>query len=315
MKPKVSVLIPMRNAEPFIASTLSSILLEQDVAIEILVIDDKSTDGSLQRVRKIHDQRIKIIAGKGEGISSCLNIGLESISGEIVMRCDADDLYPEGRIRTQVEWLDAHPEYGAVCGGFSTMDAAGCPVARLDTGNAAEDITTELNGGKTRTSFCTFALRTDIFDLLGGFRPYFVTAEDIDFQLRLGEIARVMYLPESFYFYRIHDASVTHTQGSRKRIFYEDKAREFLLQRMTTGQDDLQRGCPPEPPDAATDKPGSSAKQIRGYLTAAAWQKHAQGDRFQALALGCRALKQSPWDADSWRSFFALMLKPPGMTR
>ena len=127
--PRVTVLVPMHNAEPYVVQTLLSVLVEMDVDVEVLVINDKSTDQSLERVLSVHDQRIRIVDGPGVGISACLNTGLASARGDIIMRCDADDLYPAGRISRQVTWLDDNPQYGAVCGGFSTIDKAGRLIA------------------------------------------------------------------------------------------------------------------------------------------------------------------------------------------
>lgn len=310
VSPRVSVLIPMHNAEPFIVATLNSVLLEKDVPIEVVVINDKSTDQSLAQVLTICDKRMRVIEGPGVGISACMNAGLVAAKGDIIMRCDADDQYPVARIKEQVAWLDANPEYAAVCGGFSTMDTVGRLVTQLSTGDMVEEITGELNSGKTRTHLCSFAIRRNAIYSLGGFRPYFVTAEDIDFQLRLGDIAKVMYLPHSYYFYRLHDASVTHTQGSNKREFFETTARQFQQQRKTTGQDDLERGCPPAPPDVQSDKPGTAAQQIQGILTGAAWREHAAGNKLKAVGLSCRALMQSPYNIGLWRNLLILLVKP-----
>ncbi|MFZ2160715.1 MAG: glycosyltransferase family A protein [Sideroxyarcus sp.] len=308
--PHVSVLVPMHNAEPYVVAALASVLLEKDVPIEVVVINDKSTDRSLEKVLGVSDKRIRVIDGPGTGVSACLNVGLAAAKGDIVMRCDADDLYPPGRIKDQAAWLDVNPEYAAVCGSFSTIDTAGRLIANLATGDTIKDITVELNSGKTRTSLCTYAIRRASLHVVGGFRPYFVTAGDIDFQLRLGEVAKVMYLPLSCYLYRLHDSSITHTQGNSKRIFFEETARQFLLQRRATGQDDLQRGRPPSPPDVKSDKPGTVVRQIQGMLTGAAWDEHAAGNKPKAVYLGWRALRQSPGDLGLWRSLLALIMKP-----
>lgn len=307
---RVSVLVPLHNAEPYIAQTLNSILQETEVPIEVVVVNDRSTDHSLDVVKRIRDERIRVVEGPGRGIAACLNAGLAAVRGEVLMRCDADDLYPVGRIREQLAWLDAHSEYGAVCGSFSTMDESGRVVADLVTGDIGEEITEELNNSRTRTHLCSYAIRMDVLRGLDGFRSFFVTAEDIDFQLRLGEVARVMYLPRTFYLYRLHDASITHTQGNAKRLFFENTARLFQEQRKTDGQDDLQRGCPPAPPEGGVEAAGSVGSQIGGYLTGLAWREHAAGNKFKALGLGFRAVQRSPWDMRSWRSLFALLLKP-----
>jgi glycosyltransferase involved in cell wall biosynthesis len=308
--PRVSVLIPMHNAEAFIVSTLTSVLQEKNVAIEVVVINDKSTDQSLQKALSVIDERIRIVDGPGLGIASCMNAGLAAAQGDIVMRCDADDHYPEGRISEQVNWLDAHPQYDAVCGRFATMDSLGRLAAEMATGDFKENITEELNAGKTRTHFCTFAIRKKSIHSVGGFRPYFVTAEDIDFQLRLGEIANVMYLPHSVYLYRLHDTSITHSQGNLKRIFFESTARLFQSQRKASGSDDLQRGCPPEPPEVQSDKPGIAAQQIQGILTGAAWYEHSLGRKSKAVVLGLRALRLTPFAPRMWWGVMALILKP-----
>ena len=305
--PRVSVIVPMRNAEAFVEATLKSILLEAAVALEVLVINDGSTDCSLERVLRICDSRIRILEGAGVGISAAMNLGLAAANGDIVMRCDADDLYPVGRIRDQVAWLDAHQEYVAVCGGFATLDGSGRAVATLATGESEEDITAELNSGHTRTTFCSYAMRKHTTEQVSGFRPYFVTAEDLDFQLRLANFGRVMYLPGVTYQYRLHADSITHTQSNEKRIFFEATAREFQRQRALGGQDDLQLGHPPTPPNTGICKPGSAAKQIAGMLLGSAWRAHQSGNKREAMVLGFRALTHIPFDVTVWRSVVALI--------
>jgi glycosyltransferase involved in cell wall biosynthesis len=308
--PRVSIIVPMRNAEAFVEATLKSILLEARVVLEVLVINDRSTDRSLERVLRIGDSRIRVIEGLGAGISAAMNLGLAAARGNFIMRCDADDLYPVSRIWDQVNWLDAHQDYAAVCGGFATLDGSGRPVAILATGVVAEEITAELNAGHTRTSFCTYAVRKNSIEPIGEFRSYFETAEDIDFQLRLANYARVMYLPQTTYLYRLHADSITHTQSSAKRMFYENTAREFQRQRTLDGQDDLMRGSPPVVPAVSDAKPGSAVRQVGGMLLGSAWRAHQGGNKWEAVVLGGRALMHMPLEPAVWRSVAALIAKP-----
>ncbi len=120
-RPLVSVIVPMRNAERHVRDTLVSILRERQTSIEVVVVDDCSTDASLERVREISDARVRVLQGPGRGVAACVNAGLDAARGAILMRCDADDLYPEGRIDQQVRWLQEHPHFDAVCGAFSTL--------------------------------------------------------------------------------------------------------------------------------------------------------------------------------------------------
>lgn len=301
----VSVVMPMRNAEPYVRQALASVLQEAEVPLEVVVVDDGSTDRSRAVVQAIGDPRVRIVEGPCRGISASMNTGLAAARGEIVMQCDADDLYPPGRIGYQVAWLQAHPEYDAVCGAFSTIDASGRAVADFSAGAedpSALEIGPELRGGTTRTSLCTYAIRRAALGAVGLHREYFETSSDIDLQLRLGEACRVAYLLHNTYFYRLHDASITHTQGNARRVFYESTAREFQRQRFATGTDDLAAGHPPVPPASHGDAPGQVASQIQGLLLGDAWRDLAMGQRRAAAAKAWRAVAVNPSSRATWIS-------------
>jgi glycosyltransferase involved in cell wall biosynthesis len=309
--PLVSVIIPMYNAEPFISATLVSILQEQQISLEVIVINDQSTDASLEKVLSIRDERIKVIEGKKEGIAAALNLGIAEAQGEIFMRCDADDLYPPGRIKEQINWLSQHPEFGAVCGGFSTIDQQRRTVANLVSRcQDNEEITVELRQGKTRTHFCTYATRAELLRKLDGFRSYFETAEDIDLQLRLGEQCRVMYIPEVQYYYRLHDTSITHSVDGIRREFFDQIARTFQQQRAIKGFDDLEQGCSPSPPRSFRKKTNRASEHIQGMLLGSAWREHQGGRKQQAVLLGVKSVVAQPKNFRVWRSLLALIVKP-----
>src|SRR5213593_4773866 len=105
MKPVVSVIMPMRNAERFFAESLHSVLNQQSRGssfdLEVVVVDDGSTDRSARIVREMNDPRIRLVAGPQRGISAAFNAGLAEARGEMIARCDADDLYPPGRLEWQ----------------------------------------------------------------------------------------------------------------------------------------------------------------------------------------------------------------------
>lgn len=306
----VSVIVPMYNAEAFISGTLLSILQDRHIPLEVVVVNDGSTDTSLERLRAIDDERVRVINGSCKGgPAAAMNVGLAIARGEIIMRCDADDLYPPQRMARQVEWLAGHPEFGAVCGSFSTIDSRGRLISKL-CGEDAEEITEELRNGITRTHFCTFAVRVEVLRASGGSRQYFHTAEDIDLQLRMGELCRVWYLPDIEYYYRLHDASLTHTQSNVDREFFESLAREFQHQRRTQGSDDLQRGCPPTPPQGSDKSAMKTAEHTQALLMGSAWQEHRAGHKLGALAIGMRSVIAQPSNMAAWRSLLALTIKP-----
>ena len=275
----VSIIMPMLNAEAYVSKTLASLLLEHETPIEVIVVNDKSTDQSLERVLAFSDERIRVIDGASRGISACMNAGLAVARGAVIMRCDADDLYPADRISRQMAWLSAHPGSSAVCGLFSTIDSRGRPVSDLRCGTEPCDITSELRQGTVRTHFCTYAVRAESIRKVGGFREYFESAEDIDMQFRLGESGRIGYVPELFYFYRLHATSITHKQSTVLREFFNRTAHDFQTQRRRAGLDELQRGHPPSKPQTAQSAPLSANAHVQALLLGRAWHEHANGKR------------------------------------
>lgn len=307
--PLVSVVITVRNAEAFISETLASLLQECEVPIEIVLVDNGCTDLTIEKALAFKDSRIRIIEGPRKGIAHALNVAYANVRGEIVMRCDGDDLFPAKRIQQQVKWLNEHPEFGAVCGRFSSIDAKGMPLIDFLVNRKPEEITEELQTGEIRTHIGTFAIRADVIRSAGGSREYFNCFEDFDFQLRLSETCRVWFEPEPGYIYRIHQTSSTHSASNIVREFLQEQAFRFQIQRQTQGLDDLQRGCPPPVPEHTYKSPRDTAEHLQDLLIGGAWLDHEAGHKKQALTKGLRAALALPNRVDGWRNLLFLTIK------
>ncbi len=308
--PVVSVIMPMHNAEAYVVQAVNSILRQPFQDLELIIIDDQSTDRSRNIVDSFfqNDSRIKLLNGNASGIAAAKNIGLRHAAGEFVMFCDADDLFADNCIETQLNWLSQAPGTGAVCARFALMDCNGGNIVDLGSGEISCDITDELLSGKTRTHLCTFSVKRDFVEKIGGFREFFVSAEDIDFQLRLAEVCKVFFLPNVVYYYRLHDSSIVHTQPSPKRLFYEETARIFRQQRAKRGEDDLQAGHPPPIP-LASGLPVNAKTQLQGALLGTAWRLHQEGRKLKAFKTGLSACRIRPGNLMAWKSFAMLFFK------
>lgn len=304
----VTVLMPMKNAAPYVEAALRTVL-DQAVDLEVVVIDDGSTDDSAHRVRGLQDDRLRIVPGPQHGIAAAFNAGLAAARGDIVTRCDADDFYEPGRLERQLRWLHEHPEFGAVCGSYAAVDGHGRTLAQFYRRSAPGEVTDDLRDGATRTSFCTWAVRADLLRQVGGCRTWFATGEDMDLQFRLAGVCRVWFDPGPCYRYRLHEQSVTHTQAQALRQFYETMAKEFARQRREEGTDDLERGNPPDPPRATGGQAPLLREQIQGFLNSRAWKACRNGRRGEALSLGLRALMAQPRKPASWTNFVKLGAK------
>jgi glycosyltransferase involved in cell wall biosynthesis len=312
----VSVVMPMRNAERYVADSLRSLLAQagqgEAFELEVIVVDDGSADRSATVVRGVNDARVRIVPGPQRGISAAFNAGLAAARGDILARCDADDLYPPDRLAWQVRWLNDHADFGAVCGHYTLIDDAGRAVHDMYGEYPPGDVTEELKAGRSRSHMCAYAFRTDVLRALGGCREWFVTSEDADLQFRLAETTRVWFAPRLSYLYRLHESSITHQQASPRRQFYEAMAKRFQQQRLTGGQDDLQRGEPPAVPttfDTDQAPPRPAREQIQQMLISRSWKEHAAGRKGQAIATGMRACLQRPLNAGAWKSVIALLVK------
>ncbi len=115
-QPLVSVLMPVYNARAYIAEAIESLLDQSYQNLEIVIIDDGSTDGSERVVEKYikNDSRIRLWRQSNGGIVQALNLGINLCKGEYVARADADDICRRGRIETQLRFLVENTEYGIV---------------------------------------------------------------------------------------------------------------------------------------------------------------------------------------------------------
>ncbi|MEX0907973.1 MAG: glycosyltransferase [Gemmatimonadota bacterium] len=115
--PRVSILLPCRDAAAYLPDTVASIQAQSFQNFEIIAVDDGSTDATLELLEAWakEDKRVKVIRQPASGIVATLQHAIAESKGEILVRMDADDVAYSNRIHKQVELLDAHPEVG-LCG-------------------------------------------------------------------------------------------------------------------------------------------------------------------------------------------------------
>ncbi|WP_051608621.1 glycosyltransferase [Selenomonas sp. FC4001] len=116
--PLVSVLMPVYNAETYLYEAIISILNQSFEDFEFLIVDDGSTDHSMDIVHKFDDYRIKILHNDGNrGLVYSLNRGIKEAKGKYIARMDADDVSRPERLAKQADYMERHPDV-AVCGSF-----------------------------------------------------------------------------------------------------------------------------------------------------------------------------------------------------
>lgn len=103
---KVSVIIPLYNEEKYIKECIESVVNQTYKNLEIIIVDDCSTDNSLKVVKKIKDDRIKIIKLKeNKGVANARNVGVEKATGDYICFLDSDDFWSKDKIKKQVKFI------------------------------------------------------------------------------------------------------------------------------------------------------------------------------------------------------------------
>lgn len=115
MSPKVSVIIPLYNATSFIQETVTSVLNQTYSNIELIIIDDYSTDGSYEKALELQAHNVIVRQNKGKGACAARNYGFELSDGDYIQYLDADDLLSSNKIENQVKLLTHCPNHVAVC--------------------------------------------------------------------------------------------------------------------------------------------------------------------------------------------------------
>lgn len=111
--PKVSIIIPVYNASGYIARAVESVLNQSYQNLEIIIINDGSTDDSEAIVRRyLVDKKIKYIATKNRGVSHAINVGLREATGDYICFLHADDVFLSDKIKKQVSLMERFPRYG-----------------------------------------------------------------------------------------------------------------------------------------------------------------------------------------------------------
>jgi glycosyltransferase involved in cell wall biosynthesis len=312
---KVSVIMPTRNMGATIEEALQSVLTAREVA-EVIVVDDRSTDDTVARVRNVGDPRIRLLPGPPEGYPESMNTGFDAVTTKYVVRCDADDRLITERLGPHLAWLEANPDFVAISSAYATVDEHWRQVALLSSSGEPREVTNTLRRGRPVTHYCTFVTRIDTIRSIGGLRAWFQTGSDLDLQYRIAGAGRVWHdTTVQGYLYRLHGASHTHRQIDLRRKFFDEMSHRFAHQRLETGEDDLMRGEEPEIP-----KPRSRSEQatlsvraqIAGQFEGAAWRTFQTGDKSEGLRGMWRALQADPLDLRRLPRLATMLVRRPG---
>jgi glycosyltransferase involved in cell wall biosynthesis len=208
----VTVLLPIRNGEPWIHETLESLRTQTLTDFELLVIDDGCTDRSIDIVRSAGLPSLRVLQGPQAGLAAALALGVRETETELVFRQDQDDISLPDRLATQVEFLAAHPTHVAVGSNADVVDDQGHNVGRLRQPLTHEAISLRLCIMSPMVH-PSVAMRRDAVLEAGNYWSPSSAPFPEDFHLwgRLARVGMMANLPRPLIHYRLSPSGVSRT--------------------------------------------------------------------------------------------------------
>jgi glycosyltransferase involved in cell wall biosynthesis len=290
--PCISVLMPVYNAEAYIAEAVESILAQTYRDFEFIIIDDGSTDRSLPMLERYaaHDERIQLSSKPNAGYLARLNEMVENARGDLIARMDADDIAMPERFARQIDYLNAHPEIVAVGSRILTIDPQGDPIAEFCTMLDHEEIDRvhlEARGGL----ICHPAamIRADAIRAVGAYRPQMWPGEDVDLWLRLAEIGRLANVPETLLNYRQHLKSTGYAHRAEQQERWQAAAMDACCRRGLSPPSGLMA--------AGSNRLIDSQEHVRKW----GWWALGAGNLRTARKYALQSLKKSPLSWHTWK--------------
>lgn len=211
---KLSVLMPVYNAEIYLAEAIKSVLTQTYHDFEVVIVDDGSTDSSpdiLERFSK-SDPRIHVIRQKNKGIVAALNKGLQQCHGAYIARMDADDICFPSRFEEQITYLDNHPDCVMVGGEAQIINGDGVIISS-ETGEVGRrHAFTNMRRFPPKVVDSIHPLimmRSKALRAIDGYRGNFPHAEDYDLFIRLSSQGTLTNPDILMLKYRVHETSLS----------------------------------------------------------------------------------------------------------
>ena len=217
--PKLTILMPLYNAAPFISEAIDSVLSQSMTDFELLIVDDSSEDESVEIIKSYDDDRIRLLQRQHLGIDSTLNYGLTQSRSDIIARFDADDICFPQRLEQQYKFLSSNPEY-VICGGNAEyIDARGDHLFYFDCkGYSNNEIHSKLH------SHCPFIHSAVMYRkkevlMAGGYSIHAHNFEDYLLWVRIAKFGLFANLKERLIKVRFNPQSVTIDEKWRGDTF------------------------------------------------------------------------------------------------
>jgi glycosyltransferase involved in cell wall biosynthesis len=226
----VSVIIPTYNSEKYLAAAIKSVIQQEYINWELIIVDDGSTDNTTALVTEfLTDKRISYIKTVNCGVSAARNQGAELAKGDYFCFLDADDFFYPKNLSKKVESLFNNPTVALVHSDVQMTDETGKITQEINSGLAGNDLHLELLLWKRCVvpAPSSIMVRKDVFYSVGKWDTEFSTAADQDFFIRVAVKHKIERINEILTGYRIVNSSMSRNAASFEKdhlgVFYKAK--------------------------------------------------------------------------------------------
>jgi tetratricopeptide (TPR) repeat protein len=262
-EPLVTVIMPAYNSADYIGQAIQSVLIQSYPKLELLIVDDGSTDNTREIILQNKDERIKYFHKENGGPSSARNLAISKASGQYIMPLDADDMMTPDFIAKHLQEFDKHPDADLVYSDVLLIDADGNPIKVMNKPeyqgrrNLIRDL---FRCGHPVIPF-RLGIRRSVFDKIGLYDETLMIAEDYDMMRRFVKAGlKEHHLREPLHIRRMRPDSISITADADKTKNHFDVLRRFTD---TFSGEELF-------PDIEWDKIPPQARQLHAKCQAAA---------------------------------------------
>jgi glycosyltransferase involved in cell wall biosynthesis len=291
-KPLVTVIVCVYNAGDYLRPSIESVLAQSHARLQVLVVDDGSTDGCVDFLDGLDDERVEVIRQTNRGKPAALNVGLTRVAGSFYMVHDADDLSHPERVARQLSCLLENPDVAAVfCGNDLLLDDV--PVAPTSRAKDRAACSADISSFRMPAHDPTAMYRWSLVQHLR-YDEDLRLGEGLDYILRVGEQHPILVLGECLYSYRIHSSSITRQNPA---------LREQLVQRVIDSAR-RRRGLTASPVTAppARRRRRDLDNNLAAHFIDSVHDLRGAGRRAAAVRVGWRCVRLQPSDPHYYKA-------------
>lgn len=226
--PLVSVVIPNFNYGKYLGKAIESVVSQTFDNLEIIVVDDGSTDNSLE-VAGMYAKQILLLRKENGGVSSARNLGIQHSTGSFVCFLDADDFWEKNKIELQLQ-VALNSNSGLVYSGYLECDSnlvAVREIIPVFQGPCEDHYRKKPGSAIALLGTSTSLIRRDVLNLVGGFDTNLNTSADWDFLRRASKVTNFAFVPLPLVRYRRHSSNMSKESLDK---YYQDN--ELALDKM-----------------------------------------------------------------------------------